>query len=172
MGLRLQGAVSGVAARVRKQLQGAGSSARMMLALPGVNTARCRSFRACRADLPGRLTYFEIRVGDVLADPTANPSANALCTSYDAPPESIYTLACSPPVTGRYLYVRLRPEYSAQRAALISPASGDTLTLCEVQAFGMVAPTPRHALHPALVCARTALRVRLTHLRCAACTQP
>ena len=90
----------------------------------------------CRADAaPERLTYFEIRVGNTPA--TTNPTANALCASYDTPTKAIYSFACTTAVTGRYLVVRLRPEYAAQRT------SGSYLTLCEVQAFGSPARQAR-----------------------------
>ena len=73
------------------------------------------------------LEYFEIRVGDTDAS-----SDNALCASYTAPTQSVFTFACSPPVTGRYLVVRLSPEYAAIRSVSV-------LMLCEVQAFGTLA---------------------------------
>ena len=65
----------------------------------------------------------------------SDPTANELCVSYDTPVQSVYTLTCTTPVTGRYLVVRLRPEYSAQRP-------GSYLTLCELKAFGLVQSPP------------------------------
>ena len=92
---------------------------------------------ACRGDCcTERLTYFEIRVGNTSA--ASDPTANALCVSYDTPVQSVYTLTCTTPVTGRYMVVRLRPEYNAQR--------GNFLTLCEVNVFGLPPiPSPRQA---------------------------
>ena len=84
---------------------------------------------------PERLRWFEIRVGDTPA--STNPTANAVCTSYDTPTQSIYSLACTSTVSGRYLVVRLRPEYAAQRV------TGSLLTLCEVQAYGAPARQAR-----------------------------
>ena len=88
----------------------------------------------CRADgSVDRLTYFEIRVGDTPA--TDDPTANALCASYDSPAQSVYTFACSSPTPGRYLVVRLRPvDYSLRTDTI--------LTLCEVQAYGAAPPPP------------------------------
>ena len=76
-------------------------------------------------------------MGDTSA--TQNSSANALCASYDPPStEMTVTLACSVPVAGRYLVVRMRPEYYG--------TGGCCLQLCEVKAYGAVAPPPpRHA---------------------------
>ena len=90
---------------------------------------------ACRGDaVPERLTYFEVRVGDTPA--STDPTANAVCASYDSPTQSVYTFACSSPTPGRYLVVRLRPEYSSLRP-------GSVLTLCEVNAYGALpAPPP------------------------------
>ena len=80
-------------------------------------------------------------MGDTPA--ASDPIANALCVSYDTPVQSVYTLTCTTPVTGRYLVVRLRPEYNTQR--------GNFLTLCEVNAFGLLPiPSPRQVL--AAVC--------------------
>ena len=106
-----------------------------------IRHARDAPLHARRQDnVAERLTYFEIRVGNTPA--SWDPTANAQCAMYDSPQQSIFTLTCTTPLSGRYLVVRLRPEYSAFRP-------GDFLTLCEVKAFGLVPfppPPPRQAL--------------------------
>ena len=93
-------------------------------------------FTSRRQDaVPERLTYFEVRVGNVPAriDPLANP----VCATYTVPALSVYTITCSPPLVGNRVVVRLLPLRLLPADA---PAARDgVLTICELQVFGFQA---------------------------------
>ena len=77
-------------------------------------------------NLPERLQYFDVRVGNT--DAAKDPSANALCASYDTPYQAVYNLTCNTPLMGRFVSVKLRlgsPD--------TQPNSQRILTLCEVK---------------------------------------
>ena len=86
--------------------------------------------------------YIEVRVGDTPA--SSDPTANALCSSntiYSTNFEerTVVSLACTPPLTGRYLVVRMPPEWATLREQAAELAA---LSLCEVRAFGAMVSSP------------------------------
>ena len=70
-----------------------------------------------------RLASFEVRAGNVPGYSPANP----VCAFVSAGGNGSYTVACAPPLVGRYVSVRLPPGYT--RVAGEAPR----LQLCEVQ---------------------------------------
>ena len=88
--------------------------------------------------VPGRLTYFDVHVGDTSA--ATNSIANAVCASYTIPALSVYTLNCNPPLLGRYVVVRLMTLAEAPTASQVADRDG-YLGICEFQAFGTPAAT-------------------------------
>ena len=85
--------------------------------------------------VPERLTYFEVRVGNVEA--SFDPLANPVCATYTVPALSVYTITCSPPLVGNRVVVRLLPLRLLPADA---PAARDgVLTICELQVFGFQA---------------------------------
>ena len=72
-----------------------------------------------------RLASFEVRVGNVPGYSPANP----VCAFVSAGGNGSYTVACAPPLVGRYVSVRLPSGYT--RVAGEPPQ----LQLCEVQVY-------------------------------------
>ena len=83
-----------------------------------------------RQDVQGRLTYFEVRVGNTSS--ATDPSANPQCAWYTTPAQATYIVKCTTPLVGRYVSVRLPPGYTR----LAVDGSAAYLTLCEVQVAG------------------------------------
>lgn len=86
-----------------------------------------------RDTAPGRLTNFEVRVGNT-KPPTSgawsgSSSGNALCVGHTASlPSNATALACTAAVTGRYVTVQLVGSFTAAM-----------LTICELQVFSAAA---------------------------------
>ena len=94
----------------------------------------------CRQEVPERLTYFEVYVGNV-DFPTITSIGNPVCGIYEAPTKSVFTFDCSPqPMAGQYVTVHLRAQ--AQLPPGTSPVRDGYLTVCEIQVFGYQAAYP------------------------------
>ncbi|EDO38602.1 predicted protein, partial [Nematostella vectensis] len=87
----------------------------------GVNYQISSLFIVNRADCcGGRLSSFEIRIGDSLDN---NGNENPMCgSSYSIPTGGNSSIICSPLLTGRYVNIRI-------------PGKDKILTLCEVEVY-------------------------------------
>ena len=86
----------------------------------------------------GRLTYFEVRVGNSPA--TTSPIDNPVCATYTVPALSVYTFNCNPALVGRYIVVRLLTQCELFGASY--PGRDGRLAICELQAFGVLTTPP------------------------------